>query len=57
MILDFLDRLSNCSNRRNYEYTDEDVKKMFTAIKEKVRLTEATFGNAIDRKTQNRFKF
>ena len=28
-ILDFLNLLQNCSNRNNYEYTEEDVEHMF----------------------------
>ena len=56
-ILDFLDSLSNCSNRSNYEYTDEDIRKMFSAIREKVKNTEAAFGTAINRSEKNKFKF
>lgn len=56
-ILDFLDNLANCSNKTNYEYTDEDVRKMFSAIKEKMKNTEAAFGNAINRSEKNKFKF
>jgi hypothetical protein len=56
-ILDFLDSLANCSNKSNYEYTDADVRKMFNAIKEKVKQTEAAFGNAINREEKNKFKF
>lgn len=56
-ILEFLDSLSNCSNRSNYEYTDEDIRKMFSAIKEKVKNTEAAFGTAINRSEKNKFKF
>ena len=56
-ILDFLDSLGNCANRSNYEYTDEDVRKMFSAIKEKTRITESAFGSAINRSEKNRFTF
>jgi hypothetical protein len=56
-ILDFLDSLSNCSNKNNYEYTDADVKKMFSSIREKVKNTEAAFGNALNRSEKNKFKF
>lgn len=31
-IIDQIRLLGNCSNRSNYEYTEEDVKKIFTAI-------------------------
>ena len=33
-VLDGVDNLSKCSNRRNYEYDDEEVAKMIKAIKE-----------------------
>jgi hypothetical protein len=56
-VLDFLDILANCSNKTNYEYTDEDIRKMFSAIKEKMKSTEAAFGNAINRSEKNKFKF
>ena len=56
-ILDLLDILGNCSNRSNYEFTDEDVRKMFSAIKEKLKNTEAAFGNAINRSEKNKFEF
>ena len=56
-ILDLLDILGNCSNKSNYEYTDEDVRKMFSSIKDKVKNTEAAFGNAINKLEKNKFKF
>ena len=56
-ILDLLDILGNCSNKSNYEYTDEDVRKMFSSIKDKMKNTEAAFGNAINRSEKNKFKF
>ena len=56
-ILDFLDSLGNCSNRSNYEYTDEDVRKMFSAIENKTKNIKASFGNAINKEEKNKFKF
>ncbi|MDQ6758008.1 MAG: hypothetical protein M3004_13860 [Bacteroidota bacterium] len=56
-ILDLLDILGNCSNRSNYEYTDEDVRKMFSAIKDKTKSIEAIFGNSISKQEKNKFKF
>lgn len=56
-ILDFLDSLGNCANKSNYEYTDEDVRKMFSAIKDKTKNIEAIFGNSISREGKNKFKF
>jgi len=56
-ILEFLDSLANCANKSNYEYNDEDVRKMFAAIRDKVKATEATFGNVLSRSEKNKFKF
>ena len=42
-ILDALDSLGNCSNKRNYDYSDPDVKKMFSAIEKKVKETRLLF--------------
>jgi hypothetical protein len=56
-ILDLLDILGNCANRSNYEYTDEDVRKMFSAIKEKTKSIEAIFGSNISREEKNKFTF
>jgi molecular chaperone GrpE (heat shock protein) len=56
-VMDFLDSLANCSNRVNYEYSDEDVRKMFSALREKLRMTESAFGNALNKSEKNKFKF
>lgn len=42
-ILGDLESLGNCSNRRNYEYSNEDVKKIFTEIEEKVKEIRSMF--------------
>ena len=36
-ILRDLDSLEKCSNRRNYLYTDEDVRRIFSAIERRLR--------------------
>ena len=35
--------LGNCSNKSNYEYTDEDVKKIFAAIDEELKAVKVKF--------------
>lgn len=42
-IIDMIKLLGNCSSRTNYEYTDEDVKKIFTAIERELKATRAKF--------------
>lgn len=56
-ILELLDTLANCANKSNYEYSEDDVRKMFGAIKDKIKTTEASFGNAINRSKKNKFNF
>ena len=42
-ILDMLQLLSNCSNKSNYEYNDEDIKQIFAAIDKEVKETKNVF--------------
>ena len=51
-IIDDLHLLGNCSNRNNYEYSDEDVRKMFSAIEEALRESKSRYA-----KTKGKTKF
>lgn len=42
-ILDMLKLLGNCSNTGNYEYSEDDVKKIFSAIENEVKISKAKF--------------
>ncbi|WP_024865626.1 hypothetical protein [Butyrivibrio sp. FCS014] len=42
-IIDQLRLLGNCANKSNYEYSDEDIKKIFSAIENELRLTKAKY--------------
>ena len=42
-ILDNLDNLGKCSNRRNYIYYPDDVTKLFREIERKVKETKLLF--------------
>ncbi len=42
-LLNGIDTLGKLSNRASYEYTDEQVAKMFTALREVIDETEAKF--------------
>ena len=53
-ILDNLDSLGKCSNRKNYDYSDEDVKKVFGEIERKVREIKLLFQETS--KNKKRFK-
>ena len=38
--------IGNLSNKSNYSYADEDVRKMFTAIENEVRASRRKFENS-----------
>lgn len=42
-ILDMLKLLGNCSNTGNYEYSENDVKKIFSAIENELRISKSKF--------------
>lgn len=42
-LLDSMDNLSRCSNKRNYEYSDEEVKKMLRVINDKFTQLKAAY--------------
>jgi len=45
-VLERLRVLGNCANRQLYDYSEEDVRKIFTAIEREVRLVKAKFLNS-----------
>lgn len=42
--------LGNLSNENNYVYSDDDVKKIFTALEAELRLLRSKFANARPKK-------
>lgn len=53
-IIDMLQLLGNCSNSSVYDYTQQDVDKIFTAIEAEVREAKKKF-NKIESKKSSRF--
>ena len=53
-ILDMLKLLGNCSSKSNYDYSDEDVKKIFGAIERELKNTKAKFSGT-DTQKEDRF--
>jgi hypothetical protein len=49
--------LQNCSNRYNYEYSAEDVKKMLSTIKISFDELKASFEKGIAKNSKESFKF
>ena len=42
-VLDDLESLSKCANKSTYDYSDEDVRKMMSAVNNQVALLKASF--------------
>jgi len=59
MALDKLDNLSKCANKRNYEFNDKDINKMFRAIYDKIKIIRMRFNAEIENngKEKKIFKF
>lgn len=53
-IITNLDNLGKCSNKRNYEYSENDVRKIFREIERKVKETRLQFQGGA--KTKGIFK-
>jgi hypothetical protein len=41
--LKYIRLISNCSNRNNYDYSDAEVNKIFSALDEEIRITKLKF--------------
>ena len=42
-IISMIRLLGNCSNKSNYDYTDADVQKVFSAIEKELKLARIKF--------------
>ena len=42
-IIDMIQLLGNCSNKAVYDYSKEDVKKIFSAIEEELKIAKSKF--------------
>lgn len=42
-ILEMIRLLGNCSSKSNYEYTDEDIKKIFGALEKELKNSKNRF--------------
>lgn len=48
-IIDYLNLLQNCSNRRNYEYDEDDVNHMFEEISKALKDAKAVYANELSK--------
>jgi len=44
--------LGNCANKSNYDYTEEEVKKIFSAIEQEIKNTKMKFSEANSKKKE-----
>lgn len=56
-VLDTLQLLKNCSNRNNYEYTEQDVEQMFSEISKALKDARATYTNELSKTNKLGFTF
>ena len=42
-IIDMIRLLGNCANKANYDYTDADVQKIFSALEKEIKLAKTKF--------------
>jgi hypothetical protein len=59
MVMDKIDNLSKCANKRNYEFTQNDIDKMFKAISDRLKNTKAKFESELSSRNKEKriFKF
>jgi hypothetical protein len=56
-IIDKIESLSKCSNKKNYSYSENDVKKMFSSIKSKLKYAEQKYYAELGINNGNKFTF
>ena len=56
-ILKGLESLSKCSNKNNYEYNSDDIRKMEKALKDKISDVIKSFNKELDKGKNSEFKF
>ncbi len=54
-ILTEMNRLSNCSNTANYEYTERDVQKIVKTLNEKFSEIKLSFKTGLNKTSKFRF--
>ena len=47
-IINMIRLLGNCSNRSTYDYSKEDVKKIFTAIETELKIAKSKYESSSD---------
>ena len=45
-IINMIRLLGNCANKRNYDYTDDEVKKIFSTLENELRIAKSKYVEA-----------
>lgn len=56
-IIEMLRLLGNCSNRNNYEYSEDDVEQMFSAIDKALKSVRDSYSQELNKQNNKRFTF
>ena len=56
-VINYLNLLQNCSNRRNYEYDEEDVNHMFEEISRVLKETKNVYKTELNKSSRSGFNF
>lgn len=48
-IIDMISLLSNCSNTATYDFTESDVRKIFSAIDQELRICKSKFQDSTNK--------
>lgn len=55
-IIDMIKLLGNCSNKNNYTYNESDIRQIFNAIDQELRITKSKFQEAQSNKKEFKLK-
>ena len=55
-IIDMIKLLGNCSNKNNYTYDENDVRQIFNAIDNELKITKSRFQEAQNNKKEFKLK-
>lgn len=55
-IIDMVRLLGNCSSIATYEYTDEDVKKIYTAIEQELKICKSKYQDTSNKESKFRLR-
>ena len=56
-IIEKIDSLAKCSNKNNYSYSEQDVKKMFSSIRAKLKYAEQKYYVELGVENADKFTF